>query len=112
MSDLHELKERYRQSLEAFIQGDPEPQKALWSRRDMDASKFRERTAQLHFARGRGVPGRAWARAEVVWLADIFDAAFRLGDGDHGLVGYYTGDDPAWSTFTFRGNPTATLVRE
>ena len=34
MSDLSELKQRYRWSLEAFIQGDPEPQKALWSRRD------------------------------------------------------------------------------
>jgi ketosteroid isomerase-like protein len=32
MSDLDEFKERYRRSLEAFIQGDPEPQKRLWSR--------------------------------------------------------------------------------
>ncbi len=28
------------------------------------------------------------------------------------LVGYYTGSDPAWSTFTFGGNATAKLVRE
>jgi hypothetical protein len=28
------------------------------------------------------------------------------------LVGYYTGDDPAWATFVFNGNPTATLVKE
>jgi ketosteroid isomerase-like protein len=34
MSDLNDLRERYRRSLEAFIRGDPEPQKALWSRRD------------------------------------------------------------------------------
>lgn len=34
MSDLDELKDRYRRSLEAFIQGDPEPQKPLWSRGD------------------------------------------------------------------------------
>jgi ketosteroid isomerase-like protein len=34
LSDLDELKDRYRRSLEAFIQGDPEPQKPLWSRRD------------------------------------------------------------------------------
>lgn len=46
---------------------------ALWSRRAMDASKFLERTARLRFPRGRGVPGRAWARDEVVWVADIFD---------------------------------------
>jgi ketosteroid isomerase-like protein len=34
MSDLDELKERYRRSLEAFINGDPEPQQPLWSRRE------------------------------------------------------------------------------
>ena len=34
MSGLDELKDKYRRSLEAFIQGDPEPQKALWSRGD------------------------------------------------------------------------------
>lgn len=33
MTDLEDFKQRYRRSLEAFIQGDPEPQKALWSRR-------------------------------------------------------------------------------
>lgn len=32
MSDLADFKERYRRSLEAFIQGDPEPQKSMWSR--------------------------------------------------------------------------------
>ncbi len=34
MSDLKELRERYLRSLEAFIRGDPEPMKGLWSRRD------------------------------------------------------------------------------
>ncbi len=34
MSELDELKDRYRRSLDAFVQGDPEPQKTLWSRRD------------------------------------------------------------------------------
>ncbi len=34
MSDLHDLRDQYRRSLEAFIKGDPEPVKALWSRRD------------------------------------------------------------------------------
>jgi signal transduction histidine kinase len=46
---------------------------ALWARRGMDASKFRARTAELRFPRGRGVPGRAWQRDEVVWVADILD---------------------------------------
>ncbi len=33
-SDLDDIKQHYRRSLEAFIQGNPEPQKALWSRGD------------------------------------------------------------------------------
>ena len=32
MSDLEEFRKLYRRSLEAFITGDPEPQKELWSR--------------------------------------------------------------------------------
>ena len=32
MPGLEEFKARYRRSLEAFIQGDPEPQKSMWSR--------------------------------------------------------------------------------
>jgi ketosteroid isomerase-like protein len=34
MSDLNDMRARYRRSLEAFIRGDPEPVKLLWSRRD------------------------------------------------------------------------------
>jgi ketosteroid isomerase-like protein len=34
MSALSEFQERYRRSVAAFIQGDPEPQKAMWSQRD------------------------------------------------------------------------------
>jgi ketosteroid isomerase-like protein len=33
-SDLNELRERYHQSVAAFIQGDSDVQKPLWSRRD------------------------------------------------------------------------------
>lgn len=46
---------------------------ALWTRRGMEASKFRARTAELRFARGRGVPGRAWSQDEVVWVPDLLD---------------------------------------
>ncbi|HYI12192.1 MAG TPA: ATP-binding protein [Thermoanaerobaculia bacterium] len=46
---------------------------AVWSRPGLDATKFRGRIEQLHFGRGRGVPGRAWARDEVVWVADLLD---------------------------------------
>ena len=34
MSDLDELKSLYHRSVEALIQGDPEPQRELWSRQD------------------------------------------------------------------------------
>ena len=34
MSDLDEFKAQYRRSLEAFIEGNPEPQESLWSRRE------------------------------------------------------------------------------
>jgi hypothetical protein len=33
-SDLNELRDQYHQSVAAFIQGDPDVQKPLWSRRD------------------------------------------------------------------------------
>ena len=45
----------------------------IWTRAGVDAAKFRTRISELRFARGRGVPGRAWARDEVIWVADLFD---------------------------------------
>jgi len=45
---------------------------AVWSR-PYDGDAFRERIADLRFARGRGIPGRAWSRDEVVWVADLLD---------------------------------------
>lgn len=44
----------------------------IWSQPG-EADDFRDRIAQLRFAHGRGVPGRAWARDEVVWVADLLD---------------------------------------
>ena len=46
---------------------------ALWSRPGIDAAQFRERTMQLQFGRGHGVPGWAWSRDEVVWVDDLLD---------------------------------------
>jgi signal transduction histidine kinase len=45
----------------------------IWTRPGLDASKFRTRVSELNFARGRGVPGRAWAHDEVIWVADLFE---------------------------------------
>jgi signal transduction histidine kinase len=46
---------------------------ALWSRRGIDASKFYERVRELRFDRGRGIPGRAWARDDIIWVPDLLD---------------------------------------
>jgi len=46
---------------------------AVWSRPGIDAVRFRQRITALRFTRGHGVPGRAWASDEVVWMADLFD---------------------------------------
>ncbi|HYC87721.1 MAG TPA: ATP-binding protein [Thermoanaerobaculia bacterium] len=46
---------------------------ALWARRGIDASKFNERVRELRFDRGRGIPGKAWARDDVIWVADLFE---------------------------------------
>lgn len=46
----------------------------IWSRPGIEAAKFRERVAQLRFARGHGIPGRAWVSADdLVSVADLFD---------------------------------------
>ncbi|HUR81080.1 MAG TPA: ATP-binding protein [Thermoanaerobaculia bacterium] len=46
---------------------------AVWSKRGVNATKFHRRVRELRFARGRGIPGRAWLRDEVVWVADLLD---------------------------------------
>jgi signal transduction histidine kinase len=46
---------------------------ALWARRGIDASQFSARVRGLRFDRGRGIPGRAWLRDEVIWVADLLD---------------------------------------
>lgn len=46
---------------------------AIWSRRGVDTTRFRERMTGLRFTRGHGVPGRAWAGDDIVWVADLFD---------------------------------------
>jgi ketosteroid isomerase-like protein len=68
MSDLNDLRERYRRSLEAFIRGDPEPQKGLWSRRD-----------DITLANPLGPPAKGYDR--VCAVMDIAAAQIREGDG-------------------------------
>jgi ketosteroid isomerase-like protein len=65
--DLDELRDAYRRSLEAFIQGDPGPQKRLWSRRD-----------DVTLANPLGPPARGFER--VCEVMDI--AAAQVRDGE------------------------------
>jgi ketosteroid isomerase-like protein len=68
LSELDELKDRYRRSLEAFIRGDPEPQKPLWSRRD-----------DVTLANPFGPPAKGLER--VFTAMDSAAAAIREGEG-------------------------------
>src|SRR5687767_102868 len=63
-----DLRERYRRSLEAFIRGDPEPQKGLWSRRD-----------DITLANPLGPPAKGYDR--VCAVMDIAAAQIRDGEG-------------------------------
>ena len=81
MSDLNELRDRYHRSVEALIQGDPEPQRVLWSRRD-----------DVTLANPYGPPVKGWERVCQVAAS----AALLLRDGE-GLTfdrisGYETAD--------------------
>lgn len=66
--DLNEFKERYRRSLEAFIKGDPEPQKSLWSQSE-----------DVTLANPLGPPAKGVAR--VFEAMDSAAAAIRAGEG-------------------------------
>jgi ketosteroid isomerase-like protein len=68
MSDLNDLRDQYRRSLEAFIRGDPEPQKLLWSHRD-----------DITLANPLGPPAKGYDR--VCEVADIAAAQVRDGEG-------------------------------
>jgi signal transduction histidine kinase len=46
---------------------------ATWFASDEAREKLESRVRSLHFTRGHGVPGRAWALREVVWIADILE---------------------------------------
>jgi ketosteroid isomerase-like protein len=52
-SDLAQFIEQYHRSVGAFLQGDPEPQKRLWSRRD-----------DVTLANPLGPPARGWHQVE------------------------------------------------
>jgi ketosteroid isomerase-like protein len=66
-SALAQLIEQYHQSLDAFVKGDPEPQKRLWSRRD-----------DITVAYPLGPPVRGWHDLEA--LMDRAASLFQDGE--------------------------------
>jgi ketosteroid isomerase-like protein len=81
MSDLDDLRDRYHRSVEALIQGDPEPQMVLWSRRD-----------DVTLANPYGPPAKGWER--VCQVAAGAASLLREGEGltfDR-VSGYETAD--------------------
>jgi ketosteroid isomerase-like protein len=85
-ADLEEfINDRYRRSVEAFILGDPEPQKKLWSRAD-DAT----------LANPMGPPARGWSG-----ISEMLDrASSLLRDGKMlsvDRVSSYSTPDVAWT---------------
>jgi hypothetical protein len=67
MNGFDDLSDRYHRALEAFIQGDPEPVLALWSKRD-DAT----------LANPFGPPVRGWEAVRDAGMR----AASQVADGE------------------------------
>jgi ketosteroid isomerase-like protein len=75
-SDLNKLRDQYHQSVAAFIQGDPDIQKQLWSRRD-----------DVTLANPFGPPTKGFEA-----VCQVMDsAALQISEGDG-----YTFDTIAW----------------
>ncbi len=66
-SDLAQVIEQYHQALNAFVKGDPEPKKQLFSRRD-----------DVTLANPLGPPARGWSQVEKT----LEHAASLLRDGE------------------------------
>ena len=75
-SDLNKLRDQYHQSVAAFIQGDPDVQKPLWSRRD-----------DVTLANPLGTPAKGFDA-----VCQVMDrAALQISEGEG-----YTFDTIAW----------------
>jgi signal transduction histidine kinase len=56
-----------------LLDGDQLAAGTVWTRDGLDTVRFRERIRELRFTHGHGIPGRAWAAGDVVWLPDLLD---------------------------------------
>ena len=43
----------------------------IWSTDEIDARAFTRLCRRARFARGAGIPGRAWAEGEPIWVSDV-----------------------------------------
>ena len=43
----------------------------IWSTEEIDARAFTRLCRRARFARGAGIPGRAWAEGEPIWVSDV-----------------------------------------
>ncbi len=43
----------------------------IWYAEDIDGRAFETVSRSIRFSRGEGLPGRAWARGEPVWIKDV-----------------------------------------
>jgi signal transduction histidine kinase len=66
---------------------------AFFAQEDLpNVAEFRARVAQMRFRRGRGLPGHAWERDDIVWVPDLLDETnivrnqLTLHMGLHGTV--------------------------
>ncbi len=92
------LDETLADSLEYFCESDNWECAILWFVDEAEnelvpnAAEFRARVAQMRFRRGRGLPGHAWERDDIVWVPDLLDETnivrnqLTLHMGLHGTV--------------------------
>ncbi len=84
-SDLAQLMEEYRRGLDAFVKGDPEPAKMLFSRRD-----------DVTLANPFGPPARGWNQVERTM--DRAASQFREGEPvSHERISEYVTADLAYN---------------
>jgi ketosteroid isomerase-like protein len=86
-SDLNELRDRYHQSVAAFIRGDPDVQKPLWSRRDdvtlanplgPPARGFDGVCGVMDHAAGQISDGEGYTFDTISWV-ETADLAYEVG---------------------------------
>jgi ketosteroid isomerase-like protein len=87
MPDLYELRGQYQRAQQAFIRGDPEPQKLLWSRRDditlanplSPPAKGYDRVCEVMDSAAAQVRDGKGLTLETISLVETPDLAYEVG---------------------------------